>query len=134
MPYLSFQFDTIINTLLLNSLCPIFFDYVLKIKFSQILRVIIISLHFKLFLMYILQCYGLLFKLIQTRNLSIMFKFIKVHKFIKVREFINLCLKIDLIHAEFFSLLFVLDFKDFALDSSYLFVCILTPALLYVFA
>ena len=48
-----------------------------------------------------------------------MFKFIKVHKFIKVREFINLCLKIDLIHAEFFSLLFVLDFKDFALDSSY---------------
>ena len=59
-----------------------------------------------------------------------MFKFIKVHKFIKVCEFINLCLKIDLIHAEFFSLLFVLDFKDFALDSSYLFVCILTPALL----
>ena len=46
----------------------------------------------------------------------------------------DLCLKIDLILVEFSSLLFVLDFKDFALDSSYLFVCILTPALLYVFA
>lgn len=78
--------------------------------------------------MYVLQCYGLLFNLIQTGNLSIMFKFIKV------REFINLCLKIDLIHVEFSSLLFVLDFKDFASDSSYLFVCILTPTLLYVLA
>ena len=84
--------------------------------------------------MYVLQCYGLLFNVIQTGNLSIMIKFIKVHEFIKVREFINLCLKIDLVHVEFSSLLFVLDFKDFTLDFSYLFVCILTPTLLYVLA